>query len=44
MRQRISSAWKAGIATVLLTPDRPMWMAGYAARTNMSPRAKSPAE
>jgi hypothetical protein len=25
--------WKAGVAAVVITPDRPMWMAGYAART-----------
>ena len=24
--------WKAGTATVVITPDEPMWMAGYAAR------------
>jgi neutral ceramidase len=28
--------WRAGVATVILTPDQPMWMAGYAARTNVS--------
>lgn len=31
------SAWKAGAAAVLITPEQPMWMAGYAAR-------KKPAE
>ncbi|WP_209330486.1 neutral/alkaline non-lysosomal ceramidase N-terminal domain-containing protein [Lunatimonas salinarum] len=25
--------WKAGISKVVITPDKPMWMAGYAART-----------
>ena len=25
--------WKTGVATADITPDRPMWMAGYAART-----------
>ncbi|MCE9563051.1 MAG: neutral/alkaline non-lysosomal ceramidase N-terminal domain-containing protein [Planctomycetes bacterium] len=25
--------WKAGVATVDITPEKPMWMAGYAART-----------
>ncbi len=32
----ITPAWKAGVATVILTPDQPMWMAGFAARTNVS--------
>lgn len=27
------TAWKAGVATTLITPDEPMWMAGYASRT-----------
>src|SRR5688572_410894 len=27
-----ASTWKAGVATVVITPDGPMWMAGYAAR------------
>ncbi|QDT09677.1 neutral/alkaline non-lysosomal ceramidase N-terminal domain-containing protein [Planctomycetes bacterium K23_9] len=26
-------AWKAGAAKVAITPEQPMWMAGYAART-----------
>lgn len=26
-------AWKAGVASVVLTPEKNMWMAGYAART-----------
>ena len=26
-------AWKAGFARVAITPDQPMWMSGYAART-----------
>ena len=26
-------AWQAGVATVAITPEMPMWMAGYAART-----------
>lgn len=25
--------WKAGVAAVKITPERPMWMSGYAART-----------
>lgn len=28
--------WKAGVATVVTTPEQPMWMAGYAARTKPS--------
>jgi len=31
--------WKASIATVVITPDQPMWMAGYAAR-NKPPEGK----
>jgi neutral ceramidase len=30
------SAWKAGVATVVTTPEQSMWMAGYAARTKPS--------
>ena len=29
-------AWRAGTATVDITPDRPIWMAGFAARTEAS--------
>lgn len=28
--------WKAGVATVAVTPSQPMWMAGYASRTKPS--------
>jgi hypothetical protein len=28
--------WKAGVATAVITPEQPMWMAGYAARTKPS--------
>jgi neutral ceramidase len=28
--------WKAGVATVVITPEQSMWMAGYAARTKPS--------
>src|SRR6476620_3046272 len=28
--------WKAGVATVAITPDGPIWMAGYAARNKPS--------
>jgi neutral ceramidase len=31
-----SRTWKAGIATVVITPEQSMWMAGYAARTKPS--------
>jgi hypothetical protein len=27
------TGWKAGTASVVITPDQPVWMAGYAART-----------
>ncbi len=27
------SMWQAGFAAVVITPDKPMWMSGYAART-----------
>src|SRR5215831_8132793 len=30
------ATWKAGVASVIITPDQPMWMAGYASRTNIS--------
>lgn len=29
-------AWKAGAASAKITPDKPMWMAGYAGRTKPS--------
>jgi hypothetical protein len=31
-----AAGWKAGTARVTITPRRPMWMAGYAARTKPS--------
>ncbi len=31
-----SSSWKAGLAKVTITPERPMWMAGYGSRTSPS--------
>ena len=37
--QSISAAvgqWKAGIAKVRITPERPIWLTGFAARTNVS--------
>lgn len=30
------SPWKAGVSSVVITPDRPMWMAGYASRNRPS--------
>src|SRR5690349_11716046 len=31
-QQPRDARWKASAATVAITPDRPVWMAGYAAR------------
>lgn len=31
-----TSPWKAGAASIVITPGEPMWMAGYAARTKPS--------
>lgn len=31
-----AAEWKAGVATVAITPSQPMWMAGYASRTKPS--------
>jgi len=31
-----TQGWKAGTATTSITPDHPMWMAGYAARNKPS--------
>ena len=28
-----TAGWRAGVATVDITPRRPLWMAGFAART-----------
>lgn len=33
---RQQTDWKAGVASVVITPDESMWMAGYAARTKPS--------
>src|SRR5512138_553663 len=33
---RTGPAWRAGTATVDITPDRSLWMAGFAARTQAS--------
>lgn len=37
-----TSAWKAGAAKVDITPDGPVWMAGYAARTKPSEGVRQP--
>jgi hypothetical protein len=34
--QAPDGAWKAGVATTAITPDGPIWMAGYAARNKPS--------
>ncbi len=34
--QQPQEQWKAGLATTVITPDKPMWMAGYAARDKPS--------
>lgn len=34
--EEIVAPWKAGVATVSVTPSEPMWMAGYASRTKPS--------
>ncbi|NLO01726.1 MAG: hypothetical protein GX126_05315 [Bacteroidales bacterium] len=31
-----SSGWKAGVSKVIITPDEPVWMAGYASRNRPS--------
>lgn len=36
MGEEQQAGWKAGIASIVITPDNPMWMAGYAARTKPS--------
>ena len=33
---RAAPAWRAGVATIDITPDRSLWMAGFAARTQPS--------
>ena len=32
----ITEGWKAGIASIVITPEQSMWLAGYAARTHPS--------
>ena len=36
MANQEQAEWKAGIASVVITPEQSMWMAGYAARTKPS--------
>lgn len=31
-----AAQWKAGVARITITPARPVWMAGFGARTNVS--------
>ncbi|GAA4455205.1 neutral/alkaline non-lysosomal ceramidase N-terminal domain-containing protein [Nibrella saemangeumensis] len=31
-----ATGWRAGVARVVITPEQPMWLAGYAARTHPS--------
>src|SRR2546426_734582 len=31
-----AAGWKAGLAKVVITPERPVWMAGYASRNKPS--------
>src|SRR3954471_22884369 len=33
---RPAPAWQAGVATIDITPDKSLWMAGFAARTQPS--------
>lgn len=35
-RPAVAEGWKAGVASEAITPDRPIWMAGYAARKSPS--------
>jgi len=35
-RQENGGGWKAGVASVVITPDQPMWMAGYGSRQHVS--------
>lgn len=32
----VRSEWSAGVARIVITPDQPVWMAGYASRTKPS--------
>ena len=36
-----SPQWKAGVATVVITPEQEIWMAGYGGRKKPSPSLKA---
>lgn len=36
LAQKPKSDWSAGVARIVITPDQPVWMAGYASRTKPS--------
>ena len=33
---KTNATWRVGVASAVITPAQPMWMAGYASRTNVS--------
>jgi hypothetical protein len=35
-RPNVAASWRAGVATIDITPERSLWMAGFAARTQAS--------
>ena len=35
-QQDVSKGWRAGVARAIITPEEPMWMAGYASRDHVS--------
>lgn len=37
-----AEGWKAGVAATMITPDKPMWMAGYGARKEPSAGLRHP--
>ena len=40
MAEESKPTWKVGAASVAITPEDPLWMAGYASRTTPSDRTK----
>jgi hypothetical protein len=36
LSEKSTKGWKAGVASTVITPEEPMWLAGYAARTHPS--------
>jgi hypothetical protein len=34
--QKTNADWRAGVAKAVITPDQPVWMAGYGSRTKPS--------